>query len=173
VSGAVADEAELVPSEGIMDICSAVNGEAVAALASATAEGAAAVAACNADAADPVASEPSLSARLMRAVLATGVCAVVAASSAGAADEAEGAAVCAGRPPAVAPVPDAGGWDFKLDTGVGVARAPPFEVAAADDLAAGATAVAAAWALLDCAVADAAEAAAEPTVAVSASAAGA
>jgi len=178
VSSAVAEEAEPVPAEGIMEICGAVNGEAAAAGASAAAPDAAALAACNADAADPVASEPSLSARLMRAVLASGVCAALAASPAGAADEAdefEGAAVCAGRPSAAAPVPDVGGGSFKLDTEVGVARAPAIGVAAADDLAARATAVAAA--LLDCAVADAADAAAEvaaePSVAVSASAAGA
>jgi ribosomal protein S18 acetylase RimI-like enzyme len=180
VSNTVAEEAEPVPSEGSMEICGAVNGEAAAAGVSAAAPDAAALAACNADAADPVASEPSLSARLMRAVLASGVCAALAALSAGAADEAdefEGAAVCAGRLPAVVPVPDVGGWSFELDTELGVARAPAIGVAAADDLAARVTAVAAAEASLDCAVADAAgtaaEAAAEPSVAVSASAAGA
>jgi hypothetical protein len=177
VSSAVDEEPEPVPSLGIMEICSAVNGEVAVAVASAAGVGedAAAVAACNADAAEPVASEPSLSARLMSAVLGTGVCAALAASSAGAAEEAEGAAVCAGRPAAVAPVPEAGGWSFKLDTEVGVARAPPVGLAAADDLAARAAAVAAAEALLDCAVVDAADAAAEvaaePSVAVSGSAA--
>ena len=152
VSSAVAEEAEFVPAPGMMEICNAVNGEAAAAVASAVGVGedAAALAACNADAADPFASEPSLSARLMRAVLATGVCAVLAASSAGTADgadradEVEGAAVCAERPPAAAPVPDAGGFSFKLDAEVGVVGAPAIGVAAADDLAARATAVAAA-----------------------------
>lgn len=168
VPNAVADEEKPVPWAGVMEICSAANGAAAAAVGPAVGAGedAAAFAACKADAADPVASEPSMSARSTSALLAAGVCAagvcaVVAASSAGAADVADRELLgAAGRPPAAepaAPLLDASAGRLDADTGAGRVPADAAVVVAdaADDFAARATA--AAEAALDGGVAEAAD----------------
>lgn len=173
VFDAIAEEAAPVPAVGIMEICSAPNGEAAAAVGSVAGAGAdaAALAACNADAAAPVASEPSVSARLTRALLAAGVCAVTAESSAGAADAAEDEVLCpAVRAPAAAPLPDASDWTLEPDTGLGLTRAPLIGAAAVDGFAASAAADTAGGVPLVCAVAGTAAAGAGPFVAAAASA---
>lgn len=136
------DELEPVPTAGVIEICSEVKGESAAVVAAAggAGEDAAAFAACKADAAEPVASEPSASARLTRALPATGVCAADAPSPVDAddADDVDdGEEVCAaGRLAAAVPPPDAGDGALMPGTELGIEPAVALG-AEADEFAAG------------------------------------